>query len=192
MQMELNWDEFTEEHFRKMKQIIVKSKNDDEMTTAHIGRISVGDVHIELYLCEEPDEKFTIQRRYFVGCAGRETDAALVNVRSEVEGLSFGEYKMDYKPILYREDILYDELVMMIEEGFEKAVERDEAGVLRAAVEQPTDFWARAKAAVQQKVRESETIMEPVPVPPLVEKIRSLAELPAEEFKAKVLALTGK
>ena len=190
--MELNWDEFTEEHFRKMKQIIVKSKNDDEMTTAHIGRISVGDVHIELYLCEEPDEKFTIQRRYFVGCAGRETDAALVNVRSEVEGLSFGEYKMDYKPILYREDILYDELVMMIEEGFEKAVERDEAGVLRAAVEQPTDFWARAKAAVQQKVRESETIMEPVPVPPLVEKIRSLAELPAEDFKAKVLALTGK
>ena len=189
--MELNWEEFTEEHFRKMKQIIVKSKNDDEMTTAHIGRISVGDVHIELYLCEEPDEKFTIQRRYFVGCAGRETDAALVNVRSEVAGLAFGEYKMDYKPILYREDILYDELVGMIEEGFENAVERDEAGVLRAAVEQPTDFWARAKAAVQKKVRESETVVEPVPVPPLVEKIRSLAELPAEEFKAKVLSLTG-
>ena len=189
--MKLNWDEFTEEHFRKMKQIIVKSANDDEMTTAHIGRISVGDVHIELYICEEPDEKFTIQRRYFVGCANRETDAALINVRSEVEGFSFGEYKMVYKPIQYREDILYDELVRMIEEGFEQAVERDEAGVLRAAVEQPTDFWARAKAAVQEKVCASETTVEPVPVTPLVEKIRSLAELPAEEFKAKVLALTG-
>lgn len=190
--MELNWNEFTEEHFRKMKQIIVNAKNDDEMAMAHIGRISIGDVHIELYLCEEPDDKFTIQRRYFIGCAGRETDAALINVRSKIEGFPYGEYKMDYKPIQYREDILYDELVRMIEESFEKAVDRDEAGVLRAAVEQPTDFWARAKAAVQEKVRESETVVEPVPVPPLVEKIRSLAELPAEEFKAKVLALTGK
>ena len=99
---------------------------------------------------------------------------------------------MDYKPIQYREDILYSELVRMIEEGFEQAVERDEAGVLRAAVEQPTDFWARAKAAVQEKVRASETTVAPASVTPLAEKIRSLAELPAEEFKAKVLALTGK
>ena len=190
--MELNWDEFTEEHFRKMKQIIVNAKNDDAMTMEHIGRITIGDVHIELYICEEPDDKFTIQRRYFIGCTGRETDAALINVRSKIEGFSYGEYKMDYKPIQYREDILYDELVRMIEEGFEQAVERDEAGVLRAAVEQPTDFWARAKAAIREKVRASETTVEPVPVPPLVEKIRSLAELPAEEFKAKVLALTGK
>ena len=189
--MKLNWDEFTEEHFREMKRIIVKSANDDGLTMKHIGRISIGDVHIELYICEEPDERFTIQRRYFVGCAGRETDAALVNVRSEVEGFSYGEYKMDYKPIQYREDILYDELVRMIEEGFENAVERDEAGVLRAAVEEPTDFWARAKAAVRDKVRASETAVEPVPVTPLVEKIRSLADLPAEEFKAKVLAMTG-
>ena len=190
--MELNWDQFTEEHFRKMKQIIVNAKNDDEMTMSHVGRVSIGDVHIELYLCEEPDDRFTIQRRYFIGCAGRDTDAALVNVRTQVEGFSYGEYKMDYKPIQYREDILYDELVRMIEEGFEKAVARDEAGVLRAAVEQPTDFWTRAKAAVQQKVRESETAVEPAPAAPLVERIRSLAELPAEEFKAKVLALTGK
>lgn len=189
--MKLNWDEFTEDHFRKMKQIIVKSANDDEMTMEHIGRIAIGDVHIELYLCEEPDEKFTIQRRYFIGCAGRETDDALVNVRSKIEGFSYGEYKMDYKPIQYREDILYGELVRMVEESFEQAVERDEAGVLRAAVEQPTDFWARAKAAVQAKVRESETAVEPAPTTPLAEKIRSLAELPAEEFKAKVLALTG-
>ncbi len=190
--MELNWEQFTEEHFRKMKQIIVNAKNDDEMTMSHVGRVSIGDVHIELYLCEEPDDRFTIQRRYFIGCAGRDTDAALVNVRTQVEGFSYGEYKMDYKPIQYREDILYNELVRMIEEGFEKAVARDEAGVLRAAVEQPTDFWARAKAAVQQKVRESETVVEPAPAAPLAEKIRSLAELPAEEFKAKVLALTGK
>ena len=190
--MKLNWDEFTEEHFREMKRIIVTSANDDGMTMKHIGRITIGDVHIELYICEEPDERFTIQRRYFIGCAGRETDAALVNVRSKIEGFSYGEYKMDYKPIQYREDILYSELVRMIEEGFEQAVERDEAGVLRAAVEQPTDFWARAKVAVQEKVRASETTVAPASVTPLAEKIRSLAELPAEEFKAKVLALTGK
>ena len=190
--MELNWNEFTEEHFRKMKQIIVNAKNDDEMVMAHIGRISIGDVHIELYLCEEPDDKFTIQRRYFIGCAGRETDAALINVRSAVEGFSYGEYKMDYKPIEYREDILYDELVRLIEDGFEKAVKRDEAGVLRAAVEQPTDFWARAKAAVQEKVKEDTTAVTPPEETSLVEKIRSLSELPAEEFKAKVLAMTGK
>ena len=190
--MEFLWNEFTEDDFRKMKRFIVRSANDDRMTMEHIGRVSVGDVHIELYICEEPDEQFTIHRRYIIGLSGRETDAALVNVRTQVEGFSYGEYKMDYKPIQYREDILYDELVRMIEEGFEKAVARDEAGVLRAAVEQPTDFWTRAKAAVQQKVRESETAVEPAPAAPLVEKIRSLAELPAEEFKAKVLALTGK
>ena len=190
--MEFLWNEFTEDDFRKMKRFIVRSANDDRMTMEHIGRVSVGDVHIELYICEEPDEQFTIHRRYIIGLSGRETDAALVNVQSKVEGFSYGEYKMDYKPIQYREDILYDELVRMIEEGFEKAVARDEAGVLRAAVEQPTDFWTRAKAAVQQKVRESETAVEPAPAAPLVEKIRSLAELPAEEFKAKVLALTGK
>ncbi len=190
--MELLWDEFTEEDFRKMKRIIVTSANDDNMTVSHIGRVSVGDVHIELYICEAPDEQFSIQRRYFIGCAGRETDAALVNVRSEVEGFSYGEYKMDYKPIQYREDILYDELVRMIEEGFENAVERDEAGVLRAAVEHPTDFWTRAKTAVQQKVRENETAVPPTESVPIEEKIRSLAGLPAEEFKAKVLAMTGK
>ena len=87
--MKLNWDEFTEEHFREMKRIIVNSANDDGMTMEHIGRITIGDVHIELYICEEPDERFTIQRRYFIGCAGRETDAALVNVRSKIEGFSF-------------------------------------------------------------------------------------------------------
>ena len=189
--MEFIWDEFTEEDFLKMKRIIVKSANDDNMTMAHIGRVSVGDVHIELYICEEPDERFTIQRRYFIGCAGRETDAALINVRSDVEGFSYGEYKMDYKPIEYREDILYDELVRMIEEGVEKAIRRDEAGVLRAAVENPTDFWALAKAAVQEKVRDSATSIEPATNIPLAEKIRSLSHLPAEEFKAKVLALTG-
>ena len=189
--MDLNWDQFTEEHFRKMKQIIVNAKNDDEMTMSHVGRVSIGDVHIELYLCEEPDERFTIQRRYFVGCAGRATDAALLNVRVAVEGFAFGEYKMAYKPIQYREDILYDELVRMIEEGFAKAVERDEAGVLRAAVESPTDFWARAKAAVREKVRNSSTAVFRTEETSLVEKIHSLAQLPAEEFKAKVLALTG-
>ena len=189
--MKLNWDEFTEDHFREMKRKIVASSNDDDMTMAHIGRVSTEDVHIELYLCEEPDVRFAIHRRYFIGCAGRETDAALVNVRSEVEGFPYGEYKMDYKPIPYREDILYSELVRMIEEGFEKAVERDEAGVLRAAVEQPTNFWARAKAAVREKVRASETVLEPAAAHPLEEKIRSLADLPAEEFKAKVLAMTG-
>ncbi|MBP5200345.1 MAG: hypothetical protein J6Z82_06815 [Schwartzia sp.] len=190
--MELLWDEFTEEDFREMKRIIVKSANDDEMTMEHIGRVSVGDVHIELYICEGPDEQFTIQRRYFIGCTGRETDAALINIRTPVEGFSYGEYKMDYKPIEYREDILYDELVRLIEEGFEKAVDRDEAGVLRAAVEQPTDFWARAKAAVQEKVKEDTTAVAPPDEASLVEKIRSLSELPAEEFKAKVLAMTGK
>ena len=46
--MELLWDEFTEENFRKMKRFIVNSANDDNMTMAHIGRVSVGDVHIEL------------------------------------------------------------------------------------------------------------------------------------------------
>lgn len=189
--MQLNWNEFTEEHFLEMKRKIVASANDDTMTMEHIGRVSIGDVHIELYLCEEPDTRFTIHRRYFIGCAGRETDAALVNVRSKIEGFPYGEYKMDYKPIQYREDILYNELVLLIEEGFEKAVERDEAGVLRAAVEHPTDFWARAKAAVQEEVRKRETVVEPAVTHPLVEKIRSLADLPAEEFKAKVLAMTG-
>ena len=115
--MELLWDEFTEENFRKMKRFIVNSANDDNMTMAHIGRVSVGDVHIELYIYEEPDNRFTIYRRYFVGCAGRETDAALINVRPAVDGLSYGEYKMNYIPIEYREDILYDELVRLIEEG---------------------------------------------------------------------------
>ncbi|MBQ8699477.1 MAG: hypothetical protein IJ521_10865 [Schwartzia sp.] len=189
--MDFLWDEFTEEDFRKMKRRIVQSANDDEMTMAHIGRVSVGDVHIELYLCEEPDEQCSIQRRYFIGCAGRSTDAALVNVRSEVDGFSYGEYKMDYKPIQYREDILYSELVQMIEEGVETAIGRDEAGVLRAAVETPTDFWARAKAAVREKVRENATSVTRPEEASLLEKIRSLAKLPAEEFKAKVLALTG-
>ncbi len=189
--MNFLWNEFTEEDFRKMKRVIVKSANDDEMTMTHIGRVSVGDVHVELYICEEPDEQFTIQRRYFIGCAGRPTDAALVNVRSEVEGFSYGEYKMDYKPIQYREDILYDELVRLIEEGLEKAVDRDEAGVLRAAVETPTDFWARAKAAIRTKVREDATTVSRTEEASLIEKIRSLSKLPAEEFKAKVLALTG-
>ncbi|MBR1552898.1 MAG: hypothetical protein IJ812_07455 [Schwartzia sp.] len=189
--MDFVWEEFSEEHFRQMKRIIVASANDDEMTVKQIGRVSVGDVHIELYLCEEPDAQFTIQRRYFVGCAGRETDAALVNIRTAVEGFSYGEYQMTYKPIQYREDILYDELVRMIEEGFAKAVERDEAGVLRAAVEHPTDFWARAKAAVQEKVRGGVTNVAHAGETSLAEKIQSLAQLPAEEFKAKVLALTG-
>lgn len=189
--MELLWDEFTEENFRKMKRFIVNSANDDNMTMAHIGRVSVGDVHIELYIYEEPDNRFTIHRRYFVGCAGRETDAALINVRPAVDGLSYGEYKMNYIPIEYREDILYDELVRLIEEGFEKAVDRDEAGVLRAAVEHPTDFWTRAKAALRAKVREDTTAVARTEEASLVEKIRSLSELPAEEFKAKVLAMTG-
>lgn len=189
--MELLWDEFTEENFRKMKRFIVNSANDDNMTMAHIGRVSVGDVHIELYIYEEPDNRFTIHRRYFVGCAGRETDAALINVRPAVDGLSYGEYKMNYIPIEYREDILYDELVRLIEEGFEKAVDRDEAGVLRAAVEHPTGFWARAKAALRAKVREDTTAVARTEEASLVEKIRSLSELPAEEFKAKVLAMTG-
>ena len=76
-------------------------------------------------------------------------------------------------------------------EGFEKAVDRDEAGVLRAAVEHPTDFWARAKAALRAKVREDTTAVARTEEASLVEKIRSLSELPAEEFKAKVLAMTG-
>lgn len=189
--MEFLWDEFTEEDFRKMKRAIVRSANDDAMTVEHIGRVSAGDVHIELYLCEEPDERFTIQRRYFIGMSGRETDAALVNVQSKVDGFSYGEYKMDYKPIEYREDILYDELVRMIEEGVERAIARDEAGVLRAAVENPTGFWERAKAAVREKVRAGATAITPAAEPSLAEKIRSLSALPADEFKAKVLALTG-
>ena len=189
--MEFLWNEFTEDDFRKMKRFIVRSANDDRMTMEHIGRVSVGDVHIELYICEEPDEQFTIHRRYIIGLNGRETDAALVNVQSKVEGFSYGEYKMDYKPIQYREDILYDELVRMIEEGVERAIDRDEAGVLRAAVENPTGFWERAKAAVQEKVRESATTVMPAAEASLADKIRSLSMLPAEEFKAKVLALTG-
>ena len=189
--MQLLWDEFTEEDFRKMKRIIVTSANDDNLTVAHIGRVSVGDVHIELYICEEPDDRFTIQRRYFIGCAGRPTDAELINVRPAINGFSYGEYKMNYTPIEYREDILYDELVRLIEEGFEKAVDRDEAGVLRAAVENPTDFWARAKAAIREKVREDMTTVVRTEEASLVEKIRSLSDLPAEEFKAKVLAMTG-
>ena len=112
--MQLLWDEFTEEDFRKMKRIIVTSANDDNLTVAHIGRVSVGDVHIELYICEEPDDRFTIQRRYFIGCAGRPTDAELINVRPAINGFSYGEYKMNYTPIEYREDILYDELVRLI------------------------------------------------------------------------------
>lgn len=189
--MEFLWNEFTEEDFRNMKRDIVHSANDDAMTVKHIGRVSVGDVHIELYLCEEPDERFTIQRRYFIGLGGRETDAALVNVKSKVEGFSYGEYQMDYQPIEYREDLLYEELVRMIEEGVERAIARDEAGVLKAAVENPTDFWARAKAAIREKVRTGATAVENPAEASLAEKIRSLSPLPAEEFKAKVLALTG-
>ena len=121
------WDEFSEEDFRRMKKIIVNSANDDNMTTEHVGRVTVGDVHIELYIAEEPDERFSVQRRYIVGCGGRDTDKALVNVRSKVEGFSYGEFKMDYKPIEYREDMLYSELKDLITEGFSKAVRRDEA-----------------------------------------------------------------
>ena len=101
-------------------------------------------------------------------------------------------YTLDAPTISDKEwDALYDELVRLIEEGFEKAVDRDEAGVLRAAVEHPTDFWARAKAALRAKVREDTTAVARTEEASLVEKIRSLSELPAEEFKAKVLAMTG-
>ena len=188
--MELIWDEFSEEEFRRMKKIIVASANDDTMTMEHIGRVTAGDVHIELYICEEPDEQFVIQRRYFVGCTGRETDSALINVRSEIEGFSYGEYKMAYKPLEYRIDMLYDELKLMIETGFEKAVAKDTAGVLRAAVESPTDFWARARAAVREKAQKSVTQGSGDGAETtLARKIAALAELPAEEFKEAALAL---
>ncbi len=189
--MEFLWKEFTEEHFRAMKRRIVHSTNDDKMTVEHIGRVTVGDVHIELYVCEEPDERFTVQCRYFVGMSGREAESALVNVNKSVEGFPYGEYKMDYEPIEYREDILYEELVLMIKEDVEKAVANDATGVLRMAVENPTGFWERAKAAVRDKVRAGATAVEPAAEASLTEKIRSLSLLPAEEFKAKVLALTG-
>ena len=45
---------------------------------------------------------------------------------------------------------------------------------------------------MQAKVKEDTTAVAPPEEASLVEKIRSLSELPAEEFKAKVLAMTGK
>ncbi len=189
--MEYLWDEFTEEDFRRMKKTIVDAANDDAMTVKHIGRVEVGDVHIELYICEEPDERFTVQHRYFVGLGGRDTDAALLNVRSDVEGFPYGEYKAKYEPFQYREDLLYEELTRIITEDFEDALSKDTDGILRGAVEHPTGFWTRAKEAVNAKVRNGATTLPPTVQDPLVEKIRSLADLPAEEFKAKVLTLTG-
>ncbi len=189
--MEFFWEEFTEENFRKMKREVVASSNDDSMTVAHVGRVSVGDVHIELYICEEPDERFTIQQRYFVGCSGQPSDAALTNVRSEVEGFSYGEYKTDYKPFEYRTDLEYEDVVRLVEKNFQSALDRDTTGALRLAVEHSTDFWGRAEAAVREEVRRKTTAVEEPPEASLPEKIRSLSHLEPEEFKAKVLALTG-
>lgn len=182
--MELLWDHFSEEDFRRMKKRVVASTNDDAMTFEAVGSASAGDVRVEIYLCEEADEEFTVQWQYLVGCSGTAADGALRDVREEVPGCPYGAYPALPQRLVYRSDLLYGELRGAIEDALEKAVREDASGLLRAALERPAGRWAfaapepdAASAPARPDVRTLE------------QKIQALADLPAEAFKAAVLSL---